>query len=61
MLRVVVGFLEVGAPLRKCGGEGRCCRKGQICLPACGVPEERGGGTQHRLQGEQGRGVGSGP
>lgn len=25
------------------------------------IPEEWGRGTQHRLQGEQGRGVGSGP
>lgn len=28
VLRVVVGSLEVGAPLRKHGGEGWCCRKG---------------------------------
>lgn len=28
VLRAVVGSLEVGAPLRKCGGEGLCCRKG---------------------------------
>jgi len=28
VLRAVVGFLEVGAPLRKHGGEGWCCRKG---------------------------------
>lgn len=30
MLCAVVGSLEVGAPLRKHGGEGWCCRKGRI-------------------------------
>lgn len=59
MLCAVVGSLDVEAPLRKRGGEGRCCRKGQIHLQSGW--KEWGGGTQHRLQGEQGKGVGSGP
>ena len=61
MLRAVVGSLEVGALLRKCGGEGRCCRKGQILSCSLWGPGGAGRWDSAQAPGRAGQGDGLRP